>query len=82
MGLRSNGGGWTSEIRPGGAPKKFDPTSVPTVAQRVMNLTSIREDVDSIQSLASLSGLRIRRCGDLQCGSQTPIRSGVAVAVR
>ena len=34
-----------------------------------------------VQSLASLSGLRIRRCLELWCKSQTQLRSGVAVAV-
>ena len=31
-----------------------------------------------VQSLASISGLRIRRCHELWCGSQTRLRSGVA----
>ena len=34
-----------------------------------------------VQSLASLSGLRIQRCYELWCWSQTWLRSGVAVAV-
>ena len=34
-----------------------------------------------IQTLASLSGLRIWRCHELWCWSQTRLRSGVAVAV-
>ena len=34
-----------------------------------------------VQSLASLSGLRIRRCHELWCRSQTWLRPGVAVAV-
>ena len=34
-----------------------------------------------VQSLASLSGLRIRRCRELWCMSQTQLSSGVAVAV-
>ena len=34
-----------------------------------------------VQSLASLSGVRIRRCCELWCRSQTWLRSGVAVAV-
>ena len=43
------------------------------------NLTSIHEDV--VPSLASLSGSRIRHCGELWCRSQTQLESGVAVAV-
>ena len=34
-----------------------------------------------VRSLALLSGSRIRRCPELWCGSQTQLRSGVAVAV-
>ena len=34
-----------------------------------------------VQSLASLSGLRIRRCCELWCTSQTWLRPGVAMAV-
>ena len=34
-----------------------------------------------VQSLASLSGLRIRHCRELWCRSQTQLGSGVAVAV-
>ena len=34
-----------------------------------------------VQSLVSLSGLGIRHCRELWCGSQTQLRSGVAVAV-
>ena len=34
-----------------------------------------------IQSLASLSGLRIRRCHELWCRSQMWLKSGVAVVV-
>ena len=34
-----------------------------------------------VQSLASLSGLRIWCCQELCCRSQTQLRSGVAVAV-
>jgi len=34
-----------------------------------------------VRSLASLSGLRIQRCGDLWCSLQTQLGSGVAVAV-
>ena len=34
-----------------------------------------------VQSLASLSGLRIRRCCELWCRSQTQLESPIAVAV-
>ena len=34
-----------------------------------------------VQSLASLSGLRIQRCCELWCRSQTRPRSGIAVAI-
>ena len=34
-----------------------------------------------VQSLASLSGLRIQRCRELWCRQQTWLGSGVAVAV-
>ena len=34
-----------------------------------------------VRSLASLSGLRIQRCHELWCRSQTRLRSGMAVAV-
>ena len=52
---------------------------VPVVTQWLTNLTSSHEDDGSI--LALLSGLRIRRCHGLWCGSQTWLRSHVAVAV-
>jgi len=52
---------------------------VPNVAQWVKNPTSIHEDVGLI--LASLSGLRIRRCRELWCRLQMWLGSGVAVAV-
>ena len=34
-----------------------------------------------VQSLASLSGLRIRHCHELWCGWQMRLRSGIAMAV-
>ena len=34
-----------------------------------------------VRSLASLSGLRIRFCRGLWCGSQTQLGSGIAVSV-
>ena len=34
-----------------------------------------------VQSLAPLSGLRIKYCHELQCRSQMQLRSGVTVAV-
>ena len=34
-----------------------------------------------VQSLASLSGLRILHCRELWCESQTQLGSGIAVAV-
>ena len=35
-----------------------------------------------VQSLASLSGLRVRRCCELWCRSQACLRPGIAVAGR
>ena len=49
------------------------------MAQWLMNPTSIHEDTSS--SLALFSGLRIRRCPDLWCRSQTWLRSHAAVVV-
>ena len=49
------------------------------MAQRSTYPTTIHEAAGSIP--ASLSGLRTRRCRDLWCGSQSRLRSGVAVAV-
>ena len=52
-------------------------TGVPVVVQQKWTtLVSMRT-----QSLALLSGLRIRRCRELRCGSQTWVGSGVAVAM-
>ena len=51
---------------------------VPGVVQRKgTHLVPMRTQV---QSLALLSGLRIQCCYELRCGSQTRLRSGVAVA--
>ena len=54
-------------------------SGVPLVAQWVKNLSSIHEDV--VQSLALLSGLRIRHCHELQYRVQMWLGSCVAVAV-
>jgi len=52
---------------------------IPVVAQRKqVRLGTMRLQV---QSLASLSGLRIRRCRELWCRLQTWLGSGIAVAV-
>ena len=52
------------------------------MAQWLANPTRIHEDAGMwVPSLASLSGLRIRRCHELQCRSQTQLRSHIAVAV-
>ena len=48
---------------------------VPVVAQWLTNLTS------RVQSLTSLSGLRIQGCFELWCRSQMWLRSCMAVAV-
>ena len=40
-----------------------------------------RNDEVLVQSLASLSGLRIQRCHKLWCRSQTQLGSGIAEAV-
>ena len=49
------------------------------MAQWLMNPT--RNDEVAVSSLASISGLRIRRCRELCCRSKTWLGSGVAVAV-
>ena len=51
---------------------------VPVVAQWLMNPTRTRE-VAGVQSLPLLSGLRIWRCRELWCRSQTLLGSRVAV---
>ena len=52
---------------------------VPIVAQqKQIQLASMRSQV---QSLVSLSGLRIQHCCELWCRSQTWLRSGVTIAV-
>ena len=48
------------------------------VQQKQIRLGNMRLRV---QSLASLSGLRIQRCRELWCSSQTWLGSGIAVAV-
>ena len=53
--------------------------AVPVVGQwKQIRLGTMRLQV---QSLASLSGLKIRHCRELWCRSKTRLRSGVAVAV-
>ena len=52
---------------------------VPVVAQR--NRIQLGTMRWRVRSLASLSGLRIWRCHELWCRSQTWVRSGVAVAM-
>ena len=49
------------------------------MAQWLLNLTRNHEVAGSI--LASISGLRIRRCRELWCRLQTWLRSRVPVAV-
>ena len=47
--------------------------------KRIRPASSIHED--GVPSLASLCGLRIRRCRELWCRRQTRLRSHVAVAL-
>ena len=47
------------------------------MAQWLTDPTSPHE----VQSLAPLSGLRIRRCRERWCRSQMPLGSGVAIAL-
>ena len=49
------------------------------MAQWLMNPNGIHEDVGP--SVALLSGLRIQRCRELWCRSQTRLGSHIAVAV-
>ena len=49
------------------------------MVQWVKNPMSIHED--SVQSLASLPGLRIQHCREVRCRSQTQLGCGIAVAV-
>ena len=59
--------------------KVINKMGVPVVAQqKQIRLGTMRLWVPS---LASLSGLGIRHCRELQCRSQMWLRSGVAVAV-
>ena len=52
------------------------------MAQQLMNPTSVHDDASSIPgSLASLSGLRIRRCLELWRRSQMQLGSSIAVGV-
>ena len=53
-------------------------TSSAASAGDVPNVVSLRLQV---RPLASLRGLRIRRCRDLRCQSQIRLRSSIAVAV-
>ena len=55
------------------------PLGVPIVAKWVKNPTGTMRM--QIQSLALLSGLRIWSCGELWCGLQTRLRSGIAMVV-
>ena len=52
---------------------------VPVVAQRLTNLTSIHEDVDSMPGLAH--GLRIGHCYEPWCRLQTQLGYQAAMAV-
>ena len=59
--------------------KEYMHIGVPIVVQwKRIQLGTMRLQV---QSLASLSGLRIRCCRELWCRLQTRLRSGIAVAV-
>ena len=59
--------------------RKKEDAGVPVVVQwKGIRLVSMRMWVSSP---ASLSGLRIQRCPELWCRSQTQLGSGVAVAV-
>jgi len=58
--------------------KKKKGIGVPVMAQWLTNLRTMRLQV---RSLALLSGLRIQRCGELWCRSQTWLGSCIAVAL-
>ena len=58
---------------------RFRNVGVPVVAQWLMNPTGTMRL--QVESLAYLSGLRIQRCRDLWCRSQTWLGSCVAVAL-
>ena len=57
---------------------KFDYRSSVVAQQKQIWLASMKTQV---RSLASLSGLRSRRCHELWCRSQMRLRSGIVVAV-
>ena len=59
--------------------KALESQGVPIMAQQLMNLTSIHEDVGLIPDLAH--ALRILRCRELWCRSQMRLGSDVTVAV-
>ena len=67
---------WGASVPPG---RRLETQSGCSFCVSVMNPASTHEKV--VQSLASLSGLRIWCCRELWCRSQTWLRSSVAVAV-
>ena len=70
---------WTPRrplTHPGRQLNNHNSLGVPVVAQWLMNLTR-----NHVRSLALLSGLRIRRCHELWCGSQTRLGSRIAEAL-
>ena len=62
-----------------GTSVKMTMLGVPVIVQQ--KLIRLGTGRLQVQSLASLSGLRIRHCGELWCRLQTQLRSGIAVAV-